>query len=399
VKSELIQTLSERGFIHQATNLDGLDTLASTDKITSYTGFDLTADSLHVGSLVQIMVQRWMAKLGHNPLTLLGEATTRIGDPSGKSTQRPMLSHDAIAHNREGIENVLDRLLIKKTYVSNSAWFNDSTSFFEFLHDYGQHFTINRMLTFESVKSRLDAQSPLTFLDFLKLHENEGCMLQVGGSDQWGNIVNGIELVRRIDHEEVFGLTTPLMTNVAGQKMGKTASGAVWLDPDKTSAFEFWQFWRNIEDAKVSEFLRLFTELPMDEIARLDALEGHEINDAKKILATEVTTLVHGRSTAEHAALLAAGGCLDHNVDASMKMHTISAERFAKGITLAQILLDTGLVASKTEAAKMASNNGVRLNGNTIVEVRETLPRDAFENDSFMLSVGKKKVVAVKIGD
>jgi tyrosyl-tRNA synthetase len=409
MKSELLSTLKERGFIFQATNVEGLDELAANERITSYIGFDLTANSLHVGSLVQIMVQRWMSRLGHQPITLLGEATTRIGDPSGKTTQRPILTDKEISKNREGIEHVLDRLLPHKQYISNAEWFNEDTGFFEFLQLYGKHFTINRMLTFDSVKSRLDRKDPLTFLefnymlmqavDFMKLYVNHDCKLQVGGSDQWGNIVNGVELTRRIHRTEVFGLTTPLMTNMAGEKMGKTASGAIWLDPDKTSAFEFFQFWRNVEDAKVGDFLRLFTELDMDEITRLELLEGSEINEAKKILAVEVTALVHGRATANHASILAVGGASEGQEANSMPVHIIKSTAFQTGITLAQMLFDAKMVSSKTEATKLAAGGGVRVNGAVVTDVRINLPREAFEDSSFLLSVGKKKVVAVRIED
>ena len=413
MKSDLIITLSERGFINQATNLEGLDALADMQKITSYIGFDLTADSLHVGSLIQIMVLRWMTRLGHNPIVLFGEATTRIGDPSGKTTSRPMLTDEQIEHNRIGIKRVIDRLVGGYTHiphVSNAEWFSDNgPSFMGFLSEYGRHFTINRMLTFDSVKSRLDRKDPMTFLefnymlmqaiDFLKLHEREDCVLQIGGSDQWGNIINGVELTRRIAKTEVFGLTTPLMTNTAGEKMGKTASGAIWLDPDKTSAFEFFQFWRNVEDAKVGTFLKLFTELHMDEILRLEMLSGSEINEAKKILALEVTALVHGRATAIHASTVAADGQEASNTGDTMPVHNIPSEAFVSGITLAQILLDSGLVTSKTEAAKLASNGGVRLNGAMVLDVRQELPRSAFEDNNFLLSIGKKKAVAVRIED
>lgn len=413
MKSDLIITLSERGFINQATNLEGLDALADTQKITSYIGFDLTADSLHVGSLIQIMVLRWMTRLGHNPIVLFGEATTRIGDPSGKTTSRPMLTDEQIEHNRIGIKRVIDRLVGGHTHiphVSNAEWFSDNgPSFMGFLSEYGRHFTINRMLTFDSVKSRLDRKDPMTFLefnymlmqaiDFLKLHEREDCVLQIGGSDQWGNIINGVELTRRIAKTEVFGLTTPLMTNTAGEKMGKTASGAIWLDPDKTSAFEFFQFWRNVEDAKVGTFLKLFTELHMDEILRLEMLSGSEINEAKKILALEVTALVHGRATAIHASTVAADGQEASNTGDTMPVHNIPSAAFVSGITLAQILLDSGLVTSKTEATKLASNGGVRLNGAMVLDVRQELPRSAFEDNNFLLSIGKKKAVAVRIED
>lgn len=407
MKSELIKTLSERGFINQTTNLEGLDALAAEREITAYIGFDLTANSLHVGSLIQIMVLRHLERFGHSPLILLGDATTRIGDPSGKTSARPMLTQDEIDANRNGIEKVFHRLVKNPTFVSNNVWLNDETSLFDYLQRFGPHFSINRMLSFDSVKSRL-ANGSLSFLefnymlmqaiDFFMLHEREDCALQIGGSDQWGNIINGVELVRRKTGHEVFGLTTPLMTNSAGEKMGKTADGAIWLDPDKTSAFEFWQFWRNVEDAKVGEFLRLFTDLHLDEILRLEILGGKELNEAKKILATEVTALVHGRATAEHSALLAAGA-QDDIAEDCMPMHTISSEVFEEGITLAQILLDTGLVGSKGEADRMAANKGVKVNGHVVQDVRVALPRRAFEGSNFLLAVGKKKVVAVRIED
>ena len=403
--SDLLHTLRERGFIHQASNLDGLDAHAAARKITGYIGFDLTADSLHVGSLIQIMVLRWMERFDHKPLILLGDATTRIGDPTGKTAARPMLTDAEIEINRRGIERVFHKLVDDPVFVTNASWFNDETPLFQYLQDYGPHFSINRMMTFDSVKSRL-ASGSLSFLefnymlmqaiDFLHLFDRDDCMLQIGGSDQWGNIINGVELIRRKRSAEAFCLTTPLMTNSAGEKMGKTASGAIWLDPDKTSAFEFWQFWRNVEDAKVGEFLRLFTSLHLDEVLRLEILEGQELNDAKKVLATEVTAMVHGRATAEHAALIASGGQADVAQE-SMKTHKIASSVFEEGITLAQILLDSGLVNSKGEADRMANNNGVKVNGHVVREVRENLPRRAFEDSSFLLSVGKNKMVAVRI--
>ena len=410
MKSKLIRTLQERGFINQVTNLPGLDDAAEKGPVTSYIGFDLTADSLHVGSLIQIMVLRWMARLGHNPIVLLGEATTRIGDPSGKTHARPMLTDAEIERNRIGIVHVIDRLVgvVKPhtRHISNAEWFsNDGPSYMDFLSHYGRHFSINQMLTFDSVKTRLARQDPLSFLefnymlmqaiDFLKLYERCDCTLQIGGSDQWGNIVNGVELTRRIAKQEVFGLTTPLMTNSAGEKMGKTANGAIWLDADKTSAFEFFQFWRNVEDRKAGEFLRLFTELPIDDIT---ALEIGDINAAKRVLAREVTALVHGRATAEHAAMLAEGKV--ETVKSEMiPVHVISAALAMAGVTLAQILFDSKLVGSKTEAAKIASNGGVKVNGATVYDVRETLHRSAFDNDNFVLSLGKKKMILVRLED
>jgi tyrosyl-tRNA synthetase len=415
MKSDLITTLNDRGFINQATNLDGLDQRAMAGPIIAYIGFDLTADSLHVGSLVQIMMLRWMHKLGHDPIVLFGEATTRIGDPTGKSTARPILTPEEIERNRIGIVQVIDRLVGSvrphTRHVSNGEWFTStSPSYMDFLARYGHHFSINRMMTLDTVKTRLDKHEPLSFLefnymlmqavDFLKLYETRDCVLQVGGSDQWGNIINGVELVRRVHQAEVFGLTTPLMTNSAGEKMGKTASGAVWLDPNKTSAFEFWQFWRNVEDEKVGEFLRLFTELPMDEITRLEILGGAEINEAKKVLATEVTAMVHGRATAEHAAVLAASSKpseSDPQKDFT-PVHAVSHNHVDTGITLAQILLDAGLVSSKTQADKLAANGGVKVNGTTITNVREEIKRSTFSKSSFTLTVGKKKIVSIRIG-
>lgn len=406
MNSELIHTLRERGFVNQASNLEGLEKLTAAQTVTGYIGFDLTADSLHVGSLIQIMVLRLMEKHGHKPMILLGEATTRIGDPSGKAAARPMLTKPEIEANKRGIEKVFHKLMDDPIFVSNATWFNDEMPLFQYLQEYGPHFSINRMLTFDSVKSRLTNGS-LSFLefnymlmqaiDFLQLHDRTDCMLQIGGSDQWGNIINGVELIRRKRGTEAFCLTTPLMTNSAGEKMGKTASGAIWLDPDKTSAFEFWQFWRNVEDTKVGEFLRLFTDLHLDEILRLEMLSGAEMNEAKKILATEVTALVHGRATAQHAALLASGLAANAVAQESTPTHRIPSETFDGGITLAQILLDAGLVKSKGEADRLADNSGVKVNGHVVREVREALPRNAFEDAGFLLSVGKNKMVAVRI--
>ena len=411
LESDLLFTLQDRGFIQDCTNLSGLDALVSKEKISAYIGFDLTADSLHVGSLIQIMILRWLKKFGHNPIVLFGEATTKIGDPSGKTTSRPMLTEAQIETNRQGILRVIDRLVGHSQQVTNKNWFhndlrNDPLSYVEFLDTYGRHFTINRMLTFDSVKTRLTRNDPLTFLefnymlmqavDFLKLNDRAECALQIGGSDQWGNIVNGVELIRRINSREAFGLTTPLLTNAAGEKMGKTASGAIWLDPDKTSAFEFWQFWRNVEDRKVGDFLRLFTELSMDEITTLECLGGKEINQAKIVLATEVTALVHGRATAEDAAKLGQDGCLGDTQQA-MPTHEVRSSEFEKGVNLAQILFDAGLVKSKTEAGKIASNGGIKLNGLPILGVRDNLTSRDFGGDSFTLSVGKNKKISVQI--
>ncbi len=404
MKSELIQILQDRGLIHQATNLDELDNLAASQKIIAYIGFDLTADSLHVGSLIQIMVMRWMKKLGHHPIVLLGEATTRIGDPTGKSSMRPMLSSEKIERNRVGIVSIFDRLLGHSQHISNATWFNDNgPSFMNFLSEYGRHFTVNKMLALESVKSRLNRQEPMTLLefnymlmqavDFLKLFRTQDCMLQVGGSDQWGNITNGVDLIRRVEHAEAFGLTTPLMVNSKGEKMGKTVGGAIWLDPDKTSAFEFWQFWRNVEDDKVEEFLRLFTEISLDDIVTL-MVRG--INLAKSTLATEVTAMVHGRATAEDVAKMAAQKVPDAELMLDLPSHTISEESLQNGVNLAQILFDAGLVASKTEADKLANNGGIKINGKQVKDVRANISKETF-GETFVAAIGKKKMIRVII--
>jgi len=310
-KSEYLNILHERGFINQCTNEAELDALLTRERAAGYIGFDLTAQSLHVGSLIAIMTLRWLQKCGHRPIVLLGGGTTKIGDPSGKDETRQMLTPEQIAANKDSIGRIFDRFLDfgddGAQFVDNDDWLSD-LGYIEFLRDYGRHFTINRMLSFDSVRLRLEREQPLTFIefnymllqayDFVELYNRFGCRLQMGGSDQWGNIVNGTELGRRTGTPELFGLTTPLLTTASGAKMGKTASGAVWLTPGMLSPYDYWQFWRNTEDSDVGRFLRLYTELPIDEIARLEALEGAELNDAKKRLADEATALAHGAEAA-----------------------------------------------------------------------------------------------------
>ena len=314
LRSELLRTLVERGFLHQCTDLEGLDAAAASGRVAGYIGFDATADSLHVGSLIQIMMLRHMQRTGHRPIVLMGGGTTRVGDPSGKDKSRQLLSNEHIAANIAGIRRVFERYLDfgdeAALMADNSEWL-DALRYIPFLREYGRHFSVNRMLGFESVRQRLDREQPLSFLefnymvlqayDFLELGRRHGCRLQMGGSDQWGNIVCGVELGRRVAGLELYGLTSPLLATASGAKMGKTADGAVWLNPDRYSPYEYWQYWRNTEDADVGRFLRLFTELPLDEIARLGALEGAEINEAKAILATETTALCHGKEAAEAA--------------------------------------------------------------------------------------------------
>ena len=318
--SDLLRTLDERGYIHQLTDAEGLDALASKEIVPGYIGFDATGPSLHVGHLVSIMMLRQLQQAGHKPIVIMGGGTTKVGDPSGKDESRQMLSDDQISANIASIREIFERFLTfgdgptDAVMINNDDWLGQ-LGYIELLRDVGPHFTVNRMLTFDSVKLRLDREQPLTFLefnymilqayDFLELSRRHGCRLQMGGSDQWGNIVNGMELTRRIDGTQLFGLTTPLITTADGRKMGKTASGAVWLRSDMLSPYDYWQFWRNTQDADIGRFLRLFTDLPLDEIARLEALEGAELNEAKKRLADAATAMAHGQDAAEAAAATA----------------------------------------------------------------------------------------------
>ena len=308
-KSDLLNVLSSRGYIHQVSEPEALDQLAAAGPITAYIGFDCTAPSLHVGSLVQIMMLRWLQKTGHRPIALMGGGTTRVGDPSGRDESRRLLDEQGIESNLRGIRAVFDKFLTfgngpRDAMMANNADWLNTLNYIDFLRDVGRHFSVNRMLSFELIKLRLDRQQELSFLefnymvlqayDFVELYRRERCVLQMGGSDQWGNIISGIDLGRRMENAQLFALTSPLITTSSGAKMGKTAAGAVWLNPDMVSPYEYWQFWRNTEDGDVERFLKLFTELPLDEIARLASLRGQELNEAKKVLATEATAMVHG---------------------------------------------------------------------------------------------------------
>ncbi len=407
-KSDFLNILSERGFIHQISDPEALDAQAKAGAITGYIGFDATATSLHAGSLVQIMMLRWMQKTGHNPIALMGGGTTKIGDPSFKDESRKMLSVEQIAHNLAGIRQVFTKFLnfgdgpTDARMVNNADWL-DHLNYIDFLRDYGVHFTINRMLSFDSVKLRLDREQPLTFLefnymilqgyDFLELSRRHNCVLQMGGSDQWGNIVNGIELGRRCDQKQLFALTSPLLTTSSGAKMGKTASGAVWLNADLLSPYDYWQYWRNSEDADVTRFLKLYTEMPLAEIARLGALGGSEINDAKKILATEATAMLHGRAVADEAAETA--------------RRTFEEGQSAAGLPTLELDLDagTGLLAACV-AAGFASSNGearrsiqggaIRVNDQAVSDEKLTLTRALLTDGVIKLSMGKKKHLLVK---
>ena len=370
-RSSLLKLLDERGYIHQLTDAEGLDALASKDIVTGYIGFDATAPSLHVGSLVQIMLLRRLQQAGHQPIVLMGGGTTKVGDPSGKDESRKLLTADEINANINSIRRVFERFLTfgdgptDAILVDNAEWL-DKLEYVPFLREVGRHFTINRMLTFDSVKLRLDREQPLTFLefnymilqayDFLELSRRHGLRLQMGGSDQWGNIVNGIELARRIDGTELFGVTTPLLTTADGAKMGKTERGAIWLNEDLLSPYDYWQFWRNTADADVGRFLRRFTDLPLDEIERLESLRGAEINDAKIVLATEATALLHGREAAEAAAATARTTFGEGGAGADLPTMEVG-----DGVSILAALTGLSFCASNGEAKRKIAEGAVRL--------------------------------------
>jgi tyrosyl-tRNA synthetase len=411
-RSLFIETMLSRGFMHQCTDLEALDALARTGTIVAYIGFDCTADSLHVGSLLQIMALRWLQRTGHKPIVLMGGGTTKVGDPSGKDEQRKLLDDEGIAHNMAGIRRVFDRFLTfgngpTDAIMANNADWLDQLAYIPFLRDIGRHFSVNRMLTQDSVKLRLDRDQPLSFLefnymvlqayDFLELGRRYGCQLQMGGSDQWGNIVSGVDLGRRVDNRALYGLTTPLITTASGAKMGKTAQGAVWLNEERLPAFDYWQFWRNTEDADVGRFLRLFTELPLAEIARLEALQGSEINEAKKILATEATALCHGREAAEAAAETARRVFVEGGIGEELPVVEIARDRLANGIPAFEAFVLAGLAASNGEARRLIKGGGARINDAPVAQ--ETRPVSLADLDAegvAKLSAGKKRHALLK---
>jgi tyrosyl-tRNA synthetase len=396
--SSLLKLLDERGYIHQVTDAAALDALASKQVVSAYIGFDATASSLHVGSLVQIMMLRRLQQAGHRPIVLMGGGTTRVGDPSGKDESRQLLSEEKIAENIAGIRRVFEHFLTfgdgptDAIMVNNADWL-DTLEYIPFLREVGKHFTINRMLTFDSVKLRLDREQPLTFLefnymilqayDFLELSRRVGCRAQFGGSDQWGNIVNGIELGRRIDGTELLGVTTPLITTADGSKMGKTAQGAVWLDEKLLSPYDYWQFWRNTQDADVGRFLKLFTDLSLEDIGKLEALAGAEINQAKIVLATEATAMLHGREAAEAAARTAAdtfgAGGLGEDLP------TLS---LGEGMNIAHALTTLGFTPSNKEAKRKIAEGAVRLDDVTVNDPGLMLTAT---DEPLKLSLGKKR--------
>ena len=411
-RSELVQTLSARGFLHQCTDLEGLDAKAAKDVVTGYIGFDATADSLHVGSLLQIMMLRWMQKTGHRPIALMGGGTTKIGDPSGKEESRQLLTDETINANIASIQTIFDRFLTfgtgpKDAILSNNADWLDGLQYIPFLREVGRHFTINRMLTMDSVKMRLDREQPLTFLefnymilqgyDFLELFKRTGCTLQLGGSDQWGNIVQGVELARRIGEAQVFGFTSPLITTASGAKMGKTAAGAVWLKPERLAPYGYYQFWRNTEDADVGRFLKLFTELSLDEIAKLEALAGAEINDAKKVLALEATALLHGRAAAEEAAETARRTFEQGGIGDDLPTVEIPAADFGAGMPVWSLFHRAGLAASNGEARRLVRGGGAKLNDQKIDDENASVKADAATDGVIKLSAGKKRIALVRV--
>lgn len=403
--ASFISLIQERGYIHQATDLEGLETLLKTPSVM-YIGFDCTAASLHAGSLVQIMLLRHWQQCGHTPIILLGGGTSLVGDPSGKDESRQLLTPDSIAHNKHNIQRIFEQYLSfdeakpnKAILVDNADWLSE-INYIDFLRDYGRHFSINRMLGFDSVKLRLEREQSLSFLefnymllqayDFVQLHKRYGCRLQIGGSDQWGNIVNGIELQRRLGGQELFGLTTPLLTTSSGKKMGKTADGAVWLDQAMLSSYDYWQYFRNCDDGDVGKFLRLFTELPMDEIARLEQLQGQEINEAKKILATEVTALCHGAEAASHALETARKTFEEGQTGQALPVVNVLQAELEAGIPAFKLL---SMVTNDSNGAarRLIRGGGAKLNDVPIQDENQLISMKDADGDQIKLSAGKKK--------
>jgi tyrosyl-tRNA synthetase len=412
-KSDFMRVMIERGFLADCTDYQGLDEALSKSVVPAYIGFDATAKSLHVGSLIQIMMLRWLQKTGHKPITLMGGGTTKVGDPSFRADERPLLTPKQIDANIAGIKQVFSAYVdygdgpTGAMMINNAEWL-DGLNYLDFLRDIGRHFSVNRMLSFESVKSRIDREQSLSFLefnymilqafDFMELHRRYGCLLQMGGSDQWGNIVNGIDLTRRVLEGEVFGLTSPLLTTSDGKKMGKSQDGAVWLNAEMLSPYEFWQFWRNTTDADVGRFLKLYTELPLDECTRLGALAGSEINDAKIVLANEVTTLLHGREAAEAAEATAREVFEKGGVGDDLPTLELTSDEVGDGISVIQLIVRSGLARSGKEAKRLIAENGARLNDTVLADAGLMLDAAAL-SDQVKLSAGKKRHALVKLAD
>jgi len=410
-KSEFLRVLQSRGYVHQITHPTELDEACVAGPIVAYIGFDATAASLHVGHLFSIMTLRRLQQAGHKPIVLMGGGTTKVGDPTDKDQQRPLLTDAQIQANIDSIKTVFERFLTfgdgptDAVMVNNAEWL-ESFGYIQFLRDYGVHFTVNRMLSFDSVKTRLEREQPMTFLefnymlmqsvDFLELERRYGCVLQMGGSDQWGNIVNGVELIRRVDGKPAFGLTTPLLSTASGQKMGKTMGGAVWLNADMRSPYDYWQFWRNTEDADVGRFMRLFTDIPLDEIARLEALEGAQINEAKKVLANAATTLLHGEEAAKTAEAAAVAAFEQGQLSGDLPSFEVPMADLEAGIVLAALAADAGLAGSRGEARRLAQGGGLRVNDKAETDANRTIDASDLVDGVVKLAAGKKKIVLVR---
>ncbi len=414
-KSDFIKTIEQRGFLHQCTDLKVLDEQASSTIITAYIGFDCTAPSLHAGSLLPIMLLRWLQKTGHKPIVLMGGGTTKIGDPTGKDASRKILSEDDIAANMNGIKQVFEKFLdfndgpTGAVMVNNADWL-EKLEYIGFLRDYGKHFSVNRMLSFDSVKLRLEREQPMSFLefnymifqayDFLELNRRFDCSLQMGGSDQWGNIINGVELTRRVDGKSVNGLTTPLLQTSSGAKMGKSADGAIWLNDDMLSAYDYWQYWRNTEDADVGRFLRLFTELPEEEITALENLDGVAINQAKKMLATEATAMCHGRDAARQAEETARKTFEEGASGDKLPTIDIARNTLDGGIAAYELLRQAGLATSNGDARRLIKGGGARINDVKIENETQPISSDDLGDDGkIKLSAGKKRHALIIVVD
>ncbi len=411
-RSAFLAAAEARGFVHQATDADALDALLAAGPVTGYIGFDCTADSLHVGSLVGIMLLRLFQRTGNKPIVLMGGGTTKVGDPSGRDEARRLLSDDEIAANMASIRRIFARFLVfgdgptDAVMIDNAEWL-DRLAYIPFLRDIGRHFSVNRMLTQDSVHMRLEREQPLSFLefnymvlqayDFLELARRRDCALQMGGSDQWGNIVMGIELGRRVDNRALHGLTTPLITTASGAKMGKTAQGAVWLNPERLPAYDYWQFWRNTEDADVGRFLRLFTELPEADIVTLETLEGGDINRAKHVLATEATALCHGRAAAEAAADTARRVFIEGGIGDALPSVEVPRSELARGIPAFELLARSGLAASNSDARRLVKGGGARVNDRAIASETQAIGlEDVTAAGTIKLSAGKKRHALVR---
>ena len=412
-KSDFLNILEARGFIHQCSDFDALDAKLSEGPQSAYIGFDATAESLHVGNLTGIMMLYWFQQTGHKVITLMGGGTSKIGDPSFKDEQRSLLTDDAIEKNMESIRKTCFTQFLDyegdnpAIMVNNNDWLDD-LKYLDFLRDYGRHFTVNRMLSFDSVKTRLERESPLSLLefnymvmqgyDFVELHKRYGTILQMGGSDQWGNIINGVELGRKTHRQELFALTAPLLTTPDGKKMGKTESGAVWLNAEMLKPYDYWQYWRNVDDAMVGTLLRRFTTLPIEEIEKLEALKDAEINDAKIVLANEATKMCHGEQAAQEAAQTAAKVFEHGSVGDDLPSITIDTARLSGGISVLDLFVETGLTESKGEAKRLIKGGGAKLNDNKIEDMDASASDSDLTDDGYIkLSAGKKKHALVKV--